>query len=85
MPTLFTSIQEVVNRAKYYYTFAPKEQEQLAELSQKLGADKDPASAAQAETAQPKPASTRNRDEFEGGYGGQEDLEDRYATTYGAH
>ena len=23
--------------------------------------------------------------DFEGGYGGQEDLEDRYATTYGMH
>jgi len=25
------------------------------------------------------------RDDIEGGYWGQEDLEDRYATTYGGH
>jgi len=34
-----------------------------------------------AETTSHQPA----RDDIEGGYGGQEDLEDRYATTYGAH
>ncbi|KAG2157575.1 uncharacterized protein EDB93DRAFT_1078570, partial [Suillus bovinus] len=28
--------------------------------------------------------STKDRD-FEGGFGGQEDLEDRYATTSGEH
>ena len=30
------------------------------------------------------PAQERERD-FEGGFGGQEDLEDRYATTSGEH
>ena len=30
--------------------------------------------------------STHQMDrDFEGGFGGQEDLEDRYATTYGMH
>ncbi|KAG2041439.1 hypothetical protein BDR03DRAFT_856014, partial [Suillus americanus] len=29
-------------------------------------------------------SSTKDRD-FEGGFGGQEDLEDRYATTSGEH
>jgi hypothetical protein len=31
------------------------------------------------------PAATKPQDEIEGGYGGQEDLEDRYATTSGEH
>ncbi|KAF8314929.1 hypothetical protein DL93DRAFT_2166973 [Clavulina sp. PMI_390] len=64
-----------------------KEQEQLAELRAKLGADELTERAAQG--SQPGstqvPATTRNRDEFEGGFGGQEDLEDRYATTSGEH
>ncbi|KZT68171.1 hypothetical protein DAEQUDRAFT_766554 [Daedalea quercina L-15889] len=50
-----------------------KEQEQLAAL-------RDSASAAQGASA----ADARDRD-FEGGFGGQEDLEDRYATTSGEH
>lgn len=32
-----------------------------------------------------KKQSTDKRDEIEGGFGGQEDLEDRYATTSGEH
>ncbi|KAI0928655.1 hypothetical protein AcV5_006154 [Taiwanofungus camphoratus] len=47
-----------------------KEREQLAALREQ---------AAQANTK-----SEMDRD-FEGGYGGQEDLEDRYATTSGEH
>lgn len=57
--------------------YAFKEQEQLAEIKEKLEADE----ATAAKAAPP----ARNPDEIEGGYGGQEDLEDRYATTYGAH
>ena len=36
---------------------------------------------------QPQPVATKEELErdFEGGYGGQEDLEDRYATTLGEH
>lgn len=32
-----------------------------------------------------KKASTTQDKDFEGGFGGQEDLEDRYATTSGEH
>lgn len=32
-----------------------------------------------------KEAASRTEKNFEGGYGGQEDLEDRYATTSGEH
>jgi len=35
-------------------------------------------------TAKEDPAGQKDND-FEGGYGGQEDLEDRYATTSGEH
>ncbi|KAF9049300.1 hypothetical protein BDZ89DRAFT_1057651 [Hymenopellis radicata] len=48
-----------------------KEEEQLAALREKLDAEKS------------KPASTER--DFESGFGGQEDLEDRYATTSGEH
>ncbi|KAI0322259.1 hypothetical protein OF83DRAFT_1167777 [Amylostereum chailletii] len=51
-----------------------KEQEQLEALHQ---------SQAKA-TADSTEASRQDRN-FEGGYGGQEDLEDRYATTSGEH
>jgi len=57
-----------------------KEQEQLAALRAKIGSD-DATDRAVKQEAQ----AQRNRDEFEGGYGGQEDLEDRYATTSGEH
>ncbi len=48
-----------------------QEQEQLATLREKLESEK------------PKAASTER--DFEGGFGGQEDLEDRFATTSGEH
>ncbi|SJL04663.1 uncharacterized protein ARMOST_08031 [Armillaria ostoyae] len=47
-----------------------KEQEQLATLKEKL--------------SQQEQSKSQDRD-FEGGFGGQEDLEDRYATTSGEH
>ncbi|TDL27294.1 hypothetical protein BD410DRAFT_412070 [Rickenella mellea] len=50
-----------------------KEQEQLAALREQM--------AAQNNTT----ALNKGRDDIEGGYGGQEDLEDRYATTSGQH
>ena len=38
------------------------------------------------ESAKKEEASTHPMDrDFEGGFGGQEDLEDRYATTSGEH
>jgi len=49
-----------------------KEQAQLAALAEKLKKNE--------EAMGPSP-----QEEFEGGYGGQETLEDRYATTYGGH
>ncbi|KAI9466293.1 hypothetical protein BJY52DRAFT_338474 [Lactarius psammicola] len=52
-----------------------KEQEQLASLRAR-GSD-----AASQETQAP---ATEDRD-YEAGFGGQEDLEDRYATTSGEH
>ncbi|KAJ7632161.1 hypothetical protein FB45DRAFT_1026351 [Roridomyces roridus] len=56
-----------------------KEQEQLAAL--RAEADTKAATAA---TEATKAADARERD-FEGGFGGQEDLEDRFATTSGEH
>ena len=57
-----------------------QEQEQLAAIRDKLQHPDKTVTAA--DTSAP-PA--RPRDEFEGGFGGQEDLEDRYATTLGEH
>ncbi|THH20694.1 hypothetical protein EW146_g729 [Bondarzewia mesenterica] len=48
-----------------------KEQEQLAALH--------------AQSKESKPAKSEMDHDFEGGFGGQEDLEDRYATTSGEH
>ncbi|KAJ4487565.1 hypothetical protein J3R30DRAFT_3429290 [Lentinula aciculospora] len=53
-----------------------KEQAQLAAIRDQLNKiDKDKSD---------NPISAQHRD-FEGGFGGQEDLEDRYATTSGEH
>ncbi|KAL1710080.1 hypothetical protein EV121DRAFT_286117 [Schizophyllum commune] len=54
-----------------------KEQEQLKALRAEL--DKKESSTKTTPTSKPA-----ERD-FEGGFGGQEDLEDRYATTSGEH
>ncbi|KAK7035722.1 hypothetical protein R3P38DRAFT_2908747 [Favolaschia claudopus] len=56
-----------------------KEQEQLAALRSEM--DSKSKQTAQTSTTA---ADARDRD-FEGGFGGQEDLEDRYATTSGEH
>ncbi|KAI4525819.1 hypothetical protein K525DRAFT_260643 [Schizophyllum commune Loenen D] len=53
-----------------------KEQEQLKALRAEL--DKKEASAKAG-------SGKRAERDFEGGFGGQEDLEDRYATTSGEH
>ncbi|KAJ7702290.1 hypothetical protein B0H17DRAFT_1043538 [Mycena rosella] len=58
-----------------------KEQAQLAALRAELDAKAEETKGT--ETAS-KAADARDRD-FEGGFGGQEDLEDRYATTSGEH
>ncbi|KAI0807638.1 hypothetical protein C8Q74DRAFT_1363125 [Fomes fomentarius] len=54
-----------------------KEQEQLQAIRDELANKSDAATAAQ-------PKHELDKD-FEGGFGGQEDLEDRYATTCGEH
>jgi len=53
-----------------------KEQEQLAAIRNQL--------AKETKNEGTTAADTRDKD-FEGGFGGQEDLEDRYATTSGEH
>ncbi|KAI9569524.1 hypothetical protein HD554DRAFT_539148 [Boletus coccyginus] len=40
---------------------------------------------AQKEGAKNMPSGSERERDFEGGFGGQEDLEDRYATTSGEH
>lgn len=61
---------------------ATQEQAQLAALRASSDASKDTSTAASTEAS--AAADARGRD-FEGGFGGQEDLEDRYATTSGEH
>jgi len=55
-----------------------KEQEQLASLRVK-------SSDAASQKAQPSASIPREDRDYEAGFGGQEDLEDRYATTSGEH
>ncbi len=56
-----------------------QEQEQLQAIRDELTKK---SAAAAAAAAQPKHELDKD---FEGGFGGQEDLEDRYATTCGEH
>lgn len=53
-----------------------KEQAQIAAIREQMKKDEENTSSSQFQA--------QNRD-FEGGFGGQEDLEDRYATTSGEH
>ncbi|KAN0140717.1 hypothetical protein V8E53_001161 [Lactarius tabidus] len=57
-----------------------KEQEQLASLRAR-SSNSDAAS----QKAQPSASIPREDRDYEAGFGGQEDLEDRYATTSGEH
>ncbi|KAI0673030.1 hypothetical protein C8Q78DRAFT_1022409 [Trametes maxima] len=63
-----------------------QEQEQLQAIRDSLAANsnEEPAKlkASEGSAAHGQPADAAD---FEGGYGGQEELEDRYATTYGMH
>ncbi len=61
-----------------------QEAEQLAALQVKLSSESSSKSEPDNKANNGTGDSSLDRD-FEGGYGGQEDLEDRYATTYGAH
>jgi len=63
--------KEQSEEARYIHQ---KEQEQLAAIRDQKKDDKKDEKVA--------PDSTKD---FEGGFGGQEDLEDRYATTSGEH
>jgi hypothetical protein len=58
-----------------------KEQAQLAALHEE---QEKRSTASNDNTTKDAASSTKDRD-FEGGFGGQEDLEDRYATTSGEH
>ncbi|PFH50699.1 hypothetical protein AMATHDRAFT_144538 [Amanita thiersii Skay4041] len=65
--------KEQAEEAQYIHN---KEQEQLRAIREQLKSSK----------ATDSSASTSDMDrDFEGGFGGQEDLEDRYATTSGEH
>jgi hypothetical protein len=55
-----------------------KEQEQLASLRARN-------SDAESQKAQPSDSVPQEDRDYEAGFGGQEDLEDRYATTSGEH
>ncbi|KAJ6488570.1 hypothetical protein C8R47DRAFT_1125989 [Mycena vitilis] len=68
--------REQAEEASYVHQ---KEQAQLAALRSEADSKSKDATT-EAKTA----ADARERD-FEGGFGGQEDLEDRYATTSGDH
>ncbi|KAJ7184282.1 hypothetical protein C8R46DRAFT_1208501 [Mycena filopes] len=60
-----------------------KEQSQLAALRSEM--DAKAASTAAGTVAEASGAADARERDFEGGFGGQEDLEDRYATTSGEH
>ncbi|PIL24169.1 hypothetical protein GSI_13922 [Ganoderma sinense ZZ0214-1] len=69
-----------------------KQREQAAENqyvhakeAEQLKAIRDELANKRSEPAASEPAKSELDRDFEGGYGGQEDLEDRYATTCGEH
>jgi len=66
--------REQAEEARYVHA---REQAQLAALREQVKQDLNSKNTEQ-------PSSSQERD-FEGGFGGQEDLEDRYATTSGEH
>ncbi|KAG2348458.1 hypothetical protein BDR05DRAFT_521383 [Suillus weaverae] len=70
--------REQGEEAKYIHE---KEQAQLAALREE---QKTRSTASNDNTTKDTASSTKDRD-FECGFGGQEDLEDRYATTSGEH
>lgn len=70
--------REQGEEAKYIHE---KEQAQLAALHEE---QEKRSTTSNNNTTKDTASSTKDRD-FEGGFGGQEDLEDRYATTSGEH
>lgn len=73
--TSHTDPLEAKGRAEEARFALQKEQEQLAAIRDQLAANK----------SEQKQSDVNTDKDFEGGYGGQEDLEDRYATTCGEH
>lgn len=71
-----------INHGKHYLpAFYTQEQAQLAALHEE---QEKRSTTSNNNTTKDAASSTKDRD-FEGGFGGQEDLEDRYATTSGEH
>ncbi|KAI0797621.1 hypothetical protein C8Q75DRAFT_739000 [Abortiporus biennis] len=63
-----------------------KEAEQLAAIRQQMAKEEEKSKTSTTTANVDKSKSTDPMDrDFEGGFGGQEDLEDRYATTSGEH
>ncbi|KAG1900751.1 uncharacterized protein F5891DRAFT_286533 [Suillus fuscotomentosus] len=72
----------LINHGKHYLlAFYTQEQAQLAALHEE---QEKRSTTSNNNTTKDAASSTKDRD-FEGGFGGQEDLEDRYATTSGEH
>ncbi|KAG2048740.1 hypothetical protein BDR06DRAFT_746109 [Suillus hirtellus] len=72
----------LINHGKHYLpAFYTQEQAQLAALHEE---QEKRSTTSDNSTTKDAASSTKDRD-FEGGFGGQEDLEDRYATTSGEH
>ncbi|TBU35782.1 hypothetical protein BD311DRAFT_801380 [Dichomitus squalens] len=62
-----------------------KTREQAAEDQYARAKEAEQLQAIRDELASKQPAKSELDKDFEGGFGGQEDLEDRYATTLGEH
>ncbi|EIW60070.1 uncharacterized protein TRAVEDRAFT_45322 [Trametes versicolor FP-101664 SS1] len=62
-----------------------KSREQAAEGQYARAKEQEQLQAIRDDLAKEAAKSESEDKNFEGGYGGQEDLEDRYATTYGMH
>ncbi|KAI0724039.1 hypothetical protein C8T65DRAFT_734543 [Cerioporus squamosus] len=62
-----------------------KTREQASENQYARSKEQEQLKAIRDELATKQPAKSELDKDFEGGFGGQEDLEDRYATTSGEH
>ncbi|RPD66330.1 hypothetical protein L226DRAFT_566775 [Lentinus tigrinus ALCF2SS1-7] len=62
-----------------------KTREQASENQYARSKEQEQLKAIKDELANKQPAKSELDKDFEGGFGGQEDLEDRYATTLGEH
>lgn len=71
-------------RGYYYIDCLPTLLQEQAQLTALREEQNKRSTASNDNTTKDATSSTKDRD-FEGGFGGQEDLEDRYATTSGEH